>query len=605
MVLPTEPVMPIDRGRRPGDPGPRRQRPGGPPPCRPRRPPCRPTGARAVEVRAPRRWPARRRRSRARRARPPRARTAGRRATARESIDAPSTTTSAAVEAPAHGGSQLGQRICMAAAVSQPGPPVLVHSRPWPIPERVRLVVLFGGQSAEHEVSLRLRLPRAAGRRSRTATTSTRSASPGTATGCGPTTPSAALAGAGALPPATARRGPRRPRAPPSTRCPRSCRRRGRPARRRVPARSTAPWARTAPCRACSSWPACPTSAPACSARRCAWTRRKAKDVLARHGLPQARWLGAREPRRRRGCPHARRPTSLGLPGVREAGQPRLLGRRGRRSTTHAELRGRAADRGAALRRVGRGRGGASPAARSRSPCSATTDPRASVPGEIMPSRRVLRLRGQVPRRRRRAARPGRPRPTAVAEECQRLAIAGLHRACAATAWPASTSSTRTDGRGLLLNEVNTIPGSRRSRCTRSCGRLGAAVRRARRRARAAGHRAPRTASEVLHQAMTTRTRGRGRRCVVAIAVAGGADGHAVGRRGPAAGTGDPQDPHRPARAGSARAAQPALPGAARLDPPPQPRQRSTPACCSRPATSRRSARRVADATIAARPGLA
>ena len=36
---------------------------------------------------------------------------------------------------------------------------------------------------------------------------------------------------------------------------------------------STAPSARTAPCRAGWSWPACRTSAPACWARRSAWTR--------------------------------------------------------------------------------------------------------------------------------------------------------------------------------------------------------------------------------------------------------------------------------------------------------------------------------------------
>ena len=36
----------------------------------------------------------------------------------------------------------------------------------------------------------------------------------------------------------------------------------------------TARWARTAPCRGCWSWPTPPTSDPACSARRWRWTRR-------------------------------------------------------------------------------------------------------------------------------------------------------------------------------------------------------------------------------------------------------------------------------------------------------------------------------------------
>ena len=140
-----------------------------------------------------------------------------------------------------------------------------------PAPDRVRLVVLFGGQSAEHEVSCvsafhvlraadperydlepvgitrdgewvraddaRAPWPRAEGPAALAATA--RSRPTGTAIEPLPTV-------------VPARR----------TTCPWSCSR-----------CSTAPWARTAPCRGCSSWPACPTSAPACSARRCAWTR--------------------------------------------------------------------------------------------------------------------------------------------------------------------------------------------------------------------------------------------------------------------------------------------------------------------------------------------
>ena len=79
---------------------------------------------------------------------------------------------------------------------------------------------------------------------------------------------------------------------------------------------------------------------------------------------------GRRAPRRRRRAP---------LPAVREAGEPRVVGRRepGRRGG-RARRRGRPRRR---VRRVDRGRGERATAARSRSPCSATPTPRASVPG--------------------------------------------------------------------------------------------------------------------------------------------------------------------------------------------------------------------------------
>ena len=52
----------------------------------------------------------------------------------------------------------------------------------------------------------------------------------------------------------------------------------------------------------------------------------KAKDVLAAHGLPQVPWIGLRdtEAERRRAPRRGRRPA---LPAVREAGEPRLVRR--------------------------------------------------------------------------------------------------------------------------------------------------------------------------------------------------------------------------------------------------------------------------------------
>ena len=51
---------------------------------------------------------------------------------------------------------------------------------------------------------------------------------------------------------------------------------------------STDRWARTAPCRGCWSWPACPTSAPACSGRRRAWTRWRPRPWPRRPGCPRS-----------------------------------------------------------------------------------------------------------------------------------------------------------------------------------------------------------------------------------------------------------------------------------------------------------------------------
>ena len=46
-----------------------------------------------------------------------------------------------------------------------------------------------------------------------------------------------------------------------------------------TPRSCTVPSARTGRCRGCSSWPACPTSAPECSPRRCAWTRSRQRTT--------------------------------------------------------------------------------------------------------------------------------------------------------------------------------------------------------------------------------------------------------------------------------------------------------------------------------------
>ena len=86
------------------------------------------------------------------------------RRTARESCDGAVDGDVGTLEATADGVGELARAQLHAARVSQATTRTL---GPCPAPDRVRLVVLFGGQSAEHEVSLRVGLPRAAGRRPR------------------------------------------------------------------------------------------------------------------------------------------------------------------------------------------------------------------------------------------------------------------------------------------------------------------------------------------------------------------------------------------------------------------------------------------------------
>ena len=192
-----------------------------------------------------------------------------------------------------------------------------------------------------------------------------------------------------------------------------------------------------------------------------------AKVVAAAAGLPQCRyvaardadvtdeWLGGVLDRARRA-------------GLREAGQPRLVGRR-----EPGERRRRAAGppstRALVLRRVGRHRGGGH-RTRDRGRRDRQRPPRASVPGEIVPTPRVLRLRGQVPRRRRRDGDPRRP-ATARSPRRSRTSPSAPSRPCAATAWPGSTSSTRRTAGACCSTRSTRSRASPRSRCSRRCGR--------------------------------------------------------------------------------------------------------------------------------------
>ena len=346
------------------------------------------------------------------------------------------------------------------AAPGRPAPRRPVRSHPMASTDRVRLVVLFGGQSAEHEVSC-ITAAHVLGAADPERYDVARSASPARARGCRPTRPAPPS-------PAARPRSPDRPRRPTGTDVeplPTVTPATGRPARGR-PAAAARAHGRGRH-----------RAGPARAGRR-ALRRLRRPGVGAVHGQGQ----GQGGPRRRTASPRARtwrcatpsstdaadargrppgsayplfvKPANMGSSiGVTKVARRRRAGRRAWRwppATTSGSWSRRA-----------------SPPARSRSPCSATPEPRASVPGEIVSEPRVLRLRGQVQRRRLRAAhpRPARPRRDRRGARPGRRGLPGAARA---------TGMARVDfffeegGRGFLRQRDQHDPRLHaRSRCTR------------------------------------------------------------------------------------------------------------------------------------------
>ena len=186
--------------------------------------------------------------------------------------------------------------------------------------------------------------------------------------------------------------------------------------------------ARTARCRDCSSWRTCPTSARAC------WRRRSGMDKAAM----KLRVRGRRDCRSAttRSCSGAtgsatsarrcRRVVDRArFPRVREAGEPgierRHLEGEARRGAAHGDRAGR---------RVRSRRSSSKPRcrrrARSRCAVLGNDEPEASVPGEIIPSRRVLRLRSEISERRTRATSSRRRSRNAHTQEIRPLAVAAF-----------------------------------------------------------------------------------------------------------------------------------------------------------------------------------
>ena len=294
-------------------------------------------------------------------------------------------------------------------------------------------------------------------------TPSCRSASPERATGCGPMRRCACSLTVARLPcPARWSR---------SARASSSCRRWRRPS---VTKRSsccpccTGRWARTEPCRVCSSSPTSPTSARGCSAPRCAWTRRWPSPCIGANWDPAGPVPGGARRRRRRRLPRPGR-RRTGSPRVRQAGQPRLVGRR-RRAPPIPRPCACAVAAAARLRRMGGHRGSGRRPARSRSASSATPRPRVSVPGEIVPTHEFYDYADKYLDGAARSGHPGRS-ATGSRRGDRPPRGAGLHHV-----------AMRRNGPGrLLLRGGRPGPAPQRgqhhsglhpvSRCTRSCGR--------------------------------------------------------------------------------------------------------------------------------------
>ena len=251
---------------------------------------------------------------------------------------------------------------------------------------RRRVAVLFGGRSAEHEIScisarsvIDALDPDA--RRGRADRASRRTAA-GICCPGRPRCPSET----GRMPEIGATRGHR------GGACGRGRVARARGGRRHAARRSTwcsrcctGRWARTAPCRGCSSSRACRTWARGCSVPRWAWTRRCRRCCSRRPGLPVAPWASCASPSGRK-TPRASaaRAEALGFPVFVK---PATLGSSVGISKAHGhgELGAGARRRRSATRARRWWSGVSSRSARSSARCSATTTRWRRWCGEIVP----------------------------------------------------------------------------------------------------------------------------------------------------------------------------------------------------------------------------
>ena len=241
----------------------------------------------------------------------------------------------------------------------------------------------------------------------------------------------------------------------------------------------TARTARTARSRACWRWPACPTSAPACWPARRAWTRSSPRSCWP----PRAsRWATSWCCGRGTATLTAERARPARPAGVRQAGPGRLLGRH---HPGH---------------RLGRPR-------RRRSPPPASTTRRCwsrprSSGREIecgVLERPDGTVRASAPGRDPDRRRDGQPSSTTSRPSTSTTSASSTSRPSSTTTWPselrehgggapsgrstarASPASTSSSARTARSRSTRSTPcpGSRRSRCTRGCGRSPASTTRA------------------------------------------------------------------------------------------------------------------------------
>ena len=181
--------------------------------------------------------------------------------------------------------------------------------------------------------------------------------------------------------------------------------------------------ARTGRSRGCSSCSTCPTSARACSPPRCAWTRWSSRRCWPPPGVPQVPYAGVRLARwraRARGRPpRAGRARHAGLRQARAARAPRSGSRRSARrpSWPTALDAAFAHDSLVIVEGFSAGHGGRVLRARQRRA-------RGLGPGRDRPQgRRLVRLRGQVHARAGWSSSSRRGSTEAVREDVRRLAV--------------------------------------------------------------------------------------------------------------------------------------------------------------------------------------
>jgi D-alanine-D-alanine ligase len=178
-----------------------------------------------------------------------------------------------------------------------------------------------------------------------------------------------------------------------------------------------------------------------------------AKDVLAQRGLPQARWLSAREPDVD-GAFTARVEAELGLPAFVK---PANLGSSVGVSKVHDRVALEAAlsealryDEYVVVEEAISGR-------EIEVAVLGNASPRASVPGEIVPSHEFYDFDDKYIEGRSELRVPA-PLPRGAAEQVGTLAIAA-YKALRVDGMARVDFFYEEDGRGFLVNELNTIPG--------------------------------------------------------------------------------------------------------------------------------------------------